>query len=288
MKIIVKPKTIKNLNKTSADGFIFGMEDFCINPTVEVDIKTLLKLKKMLKDKEIFLSIDKNIFDKDLEKLKQILIEIDKLNLAGILFYDIGMISLRDKLKLKTKLIWNQNFFVTNYKTLEFYNKYNIQGAVISSEITIDEIKEIANRNKDMFLFVNGFGYQLMSFSKRKLISNYFKYIKRKDFIKKHFLKDKTEKYRIIEYKEGTAILSSSVLNTITEINTFKEINIDYLILDEKELKEKDFLFVLDLYNKANNEMLTKEKLIEYDNTISKMLNTNTGFLYKKTIYKVK
>ena len=74
MKIVVKPKNIYNLNKMKANAFIFGMKDFSVNVTLAIDIKTLASLVKKLKDKEIFVSIDKNIFDKDIEKLKQLLI----------------------------------------------------------------------------------------------------------------------------------------------------------------------------------------------------------------------
>lgn len=288
MKLVVKPKDISNLNEIKADAFIFGMKEFCINNTSVVDIDNLSGLKFELKNKEIFLSIDKNIFDDDLEKLEQLLVEIDKLNISGILFYDICLLTLKDKLKLKTPLIWNQNFFVTNYKTLDFYKKYKISGAVISTEITIDEIEEIAKRNKDISLFINGFGYQLMSFSKRKLISNYFKYIKQDMSEKEHYLQNKDGKYKIIEEDNGTAILSSYIYNVIKEVNSLKKMGIDYLILDEKELNHAEFLSILDIFDEANINNLTEEKLNELDEKINKIVKTSTGFLYKKTIYKVK
>ena len=48
-------------------------------------------------------------------------------------------------------------FVLTNYKTCMYYQKDGVSGAVLSSEITIDEIKEIAE-NIDFDLFVNIFG----------------------------------------------------------------------------------------------------------------------------------
>lgn len=288
MRIIVKPNNILELNKIKADAFIFGIQDFSIDASTVINIMTLKEIKKDLKDKEIFVSLDKNIFEEELESLETILLDIDKLNLSGILFYDLALLNLKEKLKLKTPLIWNQNYFVTNYRTIDFYKKLGAAGAVIASEITLEEIEKIAFKEQEIKLFINAFGYQMMSFSKRKLVSNYFKFIKEKDFSKEHFLVEKEEKYPIIEEINGTAILSSYVLNYLKEFNTFKNIGIDYLILDEKKIVRKDFLIVVDLFNKAKENNFSNEKINELSLEIDKMFKTSTGFLYKKTIYKVK
>lgn len=290
MKLVVKPKNnnLNKLKKIKADAFIFGIEGLCVNEPCSVDLKKLKKIKNKLHDKEIFVSINLNVFNSDLENLKNTLIIIEDLNIAGIFFYDISLLKLKNDLKLKTPFIWNQNFFVTNYKTLEFYKKLGASGAVISSEITINEIKEIAVNKNKMNLFVNAFGYQMMAFSRRKLISNYFKNYKEKDLIKKHYIKEKENKYRIIEEELGTAILSNKILNTIKEINSFKESGIDYLILNNQEISEKDFLQVLKLYRNAIDFEVSADVLLNYEEEIKDKLNTDTGFLYKKTIYKIK
>ena len=113
---------------------------------------------KQKTNKEIFIKIDKNIFNKDIENLKKILLELDSLNINGILFYDLSVLSLAKKLEIKTPLIWNQNFFVTNYRTCNHYEEKGVYGAVISSEITLQEIIEI-RKNTSFKLFVNIFGY---------------------------------------------------------------------------------------------------------------------------------
>ena len=159
---------------------------------------------------------------------------------------------------------------------------------VISSVITKDEIKEIS-KNIKADLFVPGFGYQLMAYSKRKLVTNYFKHIKTKNISNKHYLKDKDGIYKIEEEKLGTAIISSNILNTIKEVNTFKTIGIKYIILDEKNIKRNDFIYVLNIFFEVINKKVNKSDLEEYEKQInSKFKNIDTGFLYKKTIYKVK
>ena len=274
MKILVVP-TSTNIKKyeKNAQAFLFGLKNFSYTTKINLNINQIKKIKQQT-DKEIFIKIDKNIFNKDLEKLKQNLIELDKLNINGIMFYDLSVMSIAKNLNLKTPLIWNQNYFVTNYKTCKYYEKEGIQGAVISSEITKEEILEI-RKNTKLTLIVNIFGYQMMAFSKRKLITNYFKYLKKKNLKKKNYIIEKDKKYRIIETQEGTIILSDKILNGIKYKQLFEDNNINYLILDQTMIKDRPFLKILDIINNNKQEEIP-------------IKNTDELFLNKKTIYKVK
>ena len=159
MKIIYKTnKKFKN-----ADAFLFGLKGFS---TLEEEI-TLEELSSF-SDKKIFLAVDKNMFNSDLSLLENILSNVDKYNISGILFYDLSVLSICKRLGVKTPLIWNQNYLVTNYKTCNFYEKEGVSGAVISSLITHDEIVNICNKTK-FDIFVYGFGYQMMALSKRRI-----------------------------------------------------------------------------------------------------------------------
>ena len=286
MEIVVKPKNIYNLDKyikMKANAFIFGIKDYCVNATSVVDVKTLSHIKnKLPKDIKLFVSIDKNIFNKDLEKLEKILLQLEKLNLDGILFYDVALLSLRDKLNIKTPFIWNQNFFVTNYKTINYYkDNLNVNSCVLSNEITIEEIEEIS-KNVDSNLFINAFGYQLMAFSKRKLITSYFKNIKGINMRKEHFLKDKNGSYMIKEEKDGTAFITGKITNYFSEIKSFKKLGVNYVILDEKNVPNYKFLKVIDIFYKEINDIKSDIKIEDLFD------NLGTGFLHQKTIYKVK
>ena len=277
MKILVKPKSL-NINKKNADAFLFGIKGLSIFNTCTISIN---KLKKLVQntDKEIFVSIDKNIFDKDLKYLEKVLVELSNLNIKGLFFYDLSVLYLVKKLNLDIDLIWNQNYLVTNYKTCNYYKEEGIKGAYISSEITLNEIKDI-RKNTKLTLFLNVFGYQMMAFSKRKLISSYFKYIKRFNLKKNNYMIEKDIKYPVKETKEGTIFLSNYILNALSLMEDIKKINIDYIVLDEYMIK--DFDKVLDIYRKA---LIKKVSTKEIDNMFT---NTSLGFLEKETIYKVK
>ncbi len=273
MKLLVIPTSINIKKYENASAFLFGLKDFSYTTPISITLKDLKKIKQKT-DKEIFVKIDKNIFNKDIENLKKTLLELEKLNINGIFFYDLSVLSLSKKLNLKTPLIWNQNFFVTNYKTCNHYEAQGVYGAVTSSEITLQEILEI-RENTNFKLFVNIFGYQMMAFSKRKLITNYFKYLKKKNYKRNNYIIEKDKKFLIKETKEGTMILSDKILNGLKYKNELEKSKIDYLILDQTMIKDKDFKKVLQAI-KENKDI---------DNIIP---NTDTLFLDKKTIYKVK
>ena len=86
MKIIYKT----NKNYRNAKSFLFGLKGLS---TYENEI-TLEEVKN-LKDKELFLAIDKNIFDSDLEYLENSLKIIDNFNIKGILFKIIDTAGIR-------------------------------------------------------------------------------------------------------------------------------------------------------------------------------------------------
>lgn len=279
MEIICKTnKEFKN-----ADAFLFGLKGFS---TLEEEI-TLDELSSF-SDKKVFLSLDKNMFNSDLKSLEKILSSIDKYNLSGILFYDLAVLSICKKLGVKTPIIWNQNYLVTNYKTCNFYEKEGVNGAVISSVITHDDIVSICN-NTNFDIFINGFGYQMMAVSKRKLITSYFDYIKETDDKNIHYMNENGDSYPILENSIGTKMYTKDVLNSIRYINEFKKAGVKYIILDDFMIDNSAFKKVFEIYERAVYNEVSDEELISMESDINNLIsNSSTMFLDKKTVFKVK
>lgn len=285
MDLIVKVKSYRNLDnyiKMGANAFLFGIKDFSINSLTNLNIRKLKKIKDKYKNIKIYISVDKNMFNKDLDKLTKFLINVDNLNLDGIFFYDLGIYYIKEKYNLKTPLVWNQNYFVNNYETCNYYYSKGIKYGVISNEITKEEIEKIV-KNTKMNMFINTFGYQMMSYSKRKLISNYFKFLKKINFKKQHKLIENKRTFNIIEEKYGTCFLSDYVLCYIDYLNYFKSIGVKGIILNEELIDKNKFLNIIKMYK----ENIIKNKYTFND--VKKLVpNVDLGFLNTKTIYKVK
>ena len=279
MEIIYKVnKKFKN-----ADAFLFGLKGFS---TLEEEI-TLEDLESF-SDKKVFLALDKNMLNSDLKSLEEVLFSIDNYNVFGILFYDLSVLSIAKRLNIKTPLIWNQNYLVTNYKTCNFYEKEGVKGAIIPSIITVSEIKEICEKT-DFDIFVPVFGYQMMALSKRKLISNYFEYIGEKNHINSHYMIEKDDKYPITENNIGSKIYTKDILNVIKYINTLKESCVKYIILDNYMIEDSIFEKVSKCYERAVKEDLSDDELLSLEKEINELIpNSSTLFFDKKTVFKVK
>ena len=279
MEIIYKTnKKFKN-----ASAFLFGLKGFS---TLEEEI-TLEELSSFSL-KKVFLALDKNMFNSDLSSLEDVLSKVDNYNISGILFYDLSVLSISKRLGVKTPLIWNQNYLVTNYKTCNFYEKEGASGAVISSLITHDEIVNICN-NTNFDIFVYGFGYQMMALSKRKLISNYFEYIKETDNESIHHMIKNNDSYPILESYIGTKVYTKDILNSIKYINEFKRAGVKYLILDSFMIDDDIFVKVSKIYERAVYNDLSDEELNGLEQEIKELVpNNSTMFLDKKTVFKVK
>lgn len=242
-------KDVKNL----VDAYLIPIEKFSINyPNVFTvnDVKEIKKLKK-----EIYVFINKNIHESELSKLKNLLLEIDKLDINGIIFYDIAIVELKKELNLKSDLVWHQEHLANNYGTVNYWYQKGVKSTYLSSELTKREIDEIRNNTKAK-LFVNVFGYIPMFTSRRHLVDNYLDTFNIKDKGNKIYKEGKY--YNICDTKNGTFVYSDFILNIKEDINA------DYLIY--------------------NSNMIKNIKEILTDNNQKE----ETGFLYKETIYKVK
>ena len=88
------------------------------------------------------------------------------------MFYDLSVLSIVKRLNLNINLVWHQGHMVTNYNTCNYYYDKGCKYAYLATEITVDEIKEIKEKSPiNLMAFL--FGNPIVSFSKRKLLSNY-------------------------------------------------------------------------------------------------------------------
>ena len=283
MKLLIMPKSIDQIESLieDIDGVIVGIKDLSINQPAYFTLDEIKKINEIIKNngKEIFVSLNKNMFNKDLEILEYTLLQLDNLKLNGILYYDIAIVNFKKNLKLVTPLVWNQEHLTTNYLTSNFWYEYGAKYIMLSSEITIDEINEIA-LNANAKTMVPIFGYLPMFVSRRHLVKNYLDTFKIKDDSNINYIEKENKIYAIIDSNDGTIAYSNKCLNGINE--TLK-LNVDYIVLNSFNINNATFKRVVSMYNIAN-----ESNVQEFKEEIDKMLETDTGFLYKETVYEVK
>lgn len=281
MKFCVVPNDTKNLDKykkIGADAFIFGLKDMCSGYD-GISLDEIKEITLENSDSEIFVAINKNFFNDELPVLESTLISLSKLNIKGVLFYDLAVLSIKRRLNLSLDLVWNQTHMVTNYNTCNYYYDKGVKYGMLATEITLDEMNEI-KRNTEMTLFSFVMGYPLMSFSRRDLLGNYYKSSNIHSKNEKEVIVNNDKKYIIEKEKSGNGIYYGEILNGIT---TLKNILSDYVILNERYIDFETFSKVFTLYREyfeTGNDAL-RQKSVE-------LIGDYTGFFYQKTIYKVK
>jgi len=270
-KIVVCPSSKDNLDKLlnmNIDGIVLGIDNLSVFPEYKVDIDKLNDIVKNT-DKEIIVSINKMIHNKDIPFVEDMLLKLDKINISKIIFYDVGIINIAKRLGIKKDLVIYGEHLNTSILSNKFYKKHGVSGCLISNDITIDEIKDIKD-NTNMSMMMIAYGYLPMFYSRRYLINNYFEYIGKEKEDNTYYMNHDNEYYMIKESEDGTIIYTKKPINLINEIDKLN--NIDYLVLDGSYSDDNEFIDVVNSY--INNDKSNKDEYV--------------GFLHTKTIYKVK
>ncbi len=274
MEVLIKP-TSNILEYKEADGFVLPLLNFSVDYNNYYTIDDIKKIHKET-NKKIFVIINKMIENDEIDNLKNTLIELDKLKICGIFFYDLSIIELKKELNLKIDLVWNNTHMVTNYYTCNYYYDKGCEYSYLSNEITMNEIIELKKNTKSSLIFML-LGYPVVSFSKRKLLTN-------GEFDKEIIIKEPKsgQEYRVIESEYGTTFKYNKIRNNFSCLKELIDNNIDYVYLIEDDINHNDFLQAL----KFTKQYIKKQD-DEYIKRMRNIFGSDTGFLYRKTIYKV-
>lgn len=286
MKLMIMPNSldmVKNMID-KYDAVMIGIENLSINMPKYYSYEEFKEMYDICKQngKEVFVALNKNMHNKDLDYLKEIMFKLEYLDVSGIMYYDVALVNIKLENNLKTSLVWGQEHLTTNAITSNFWNSYGADYTLVSSEITSDEVLEMQKESKSK-LIVTVFGHLPMFVSERHLVKNYLKTFDLKDNSEINYIENSGNIYPIIDNDLGTISYSSHVLNGINEVLKFREIGINYILLNPFLISDSDFKIVLDLFNSVNGDNIEN-----YSKQIEEMFNTDYGFFNKETIYKVK
>lgn len=285
-KKIVIPKSLEQIKKTIniCDGFIIGLNNLSVNLPCYFNIEEIKDIILLCKknNKEIFVSLNKNIHNDQIIELTNTLTVIAKLDVTGLIFYDIAVVNLNNRLNLNLNLIWHQEHLVTNYQTINYWCKNGVYGSFLSSELTLEEILMISSEAKCP-LMMNVFGFIPMFTSKRPLVKNYLSRFSLEDNSNINYLEKENNLYPIID-NGVTTVYSSKILNLLSETYILED-KIDYFVLNSFNVSNDVFEQIVNYFN-----CVSQDNCQDLFNKSSMLLNYNidTGFLYKNTVYKVK
>ena len=291
MDIIVKPeKDLEEYIKLGIKTFLLPLRDFSVEYSKYYSLAEIKKVREKYPKIELFISINKNIMNEEIDSLKDILIKLDNLNIKGIFFYDSALIRLMKKLKLNISLVWAQTHMVTNYNSCNYYYDNGVEYAMLSKELRLDEVKEIISKAKTKSI-IELITKPSIAFSKRHLVTNYYTNVNEeaKDEVT---INEKISDTDLIvrENRDGSTFIKNSILNGFSILDELMDTNLSYILIKEDYIDHDLFIKIINnlvyyLNNYKEMNTLEKEKFIKNQ---EELLGNDTGFFFRKMIYKVK
>ena len=281
MKLLIEKNT-SNFDNLKTDGIILALKDYSVQSTIYYELDEIKEIINKYPKLEVFIKMNKNIFNDEIDKLKEVLIELNKLNIKGIFFYDLAILNIKQELDLDVDLVWDQSHMVNNYRTCDYYYNEGVKYALLGKEITLEEIKEIVEKSK-ITSMVEVVSTPAIAYSKRKLLTNYYKSINKAKKDTLEILEKVTNKYYIVkESNNGTSFYTKDIMNGTSIIKDLYSVNTPYIIMREDGVPDFDEL-VNDTHEFIENKCKDEQYIEKY-----KKLGDNTNFFFKETMYKVK
>lgn len=280
MKLLVEPMNKENL-KFNCDGLILAIKDYAVESNTYFTLEEIKNISDSFSG-EIFVKLNKNLMNDDIPFVKDILVQLDKMNITGVFFYDLAVLELKRELNLNIDLVWNQTHIVNNYKTCNYYYSKGVKYALLGKEITLDEILEIIDLS-DITSMVEVVSKPSVAFSKRKLVSNYYKDMGI-DGSKEIIVNEKVSNlnFDIKEDSNGTVFFLDLITNGTGIIRDLYDNGCSYIIMRE---------YGIDNFRELVNDTMEyiKDSCSDLSYVLKyKKLGDSTNFFFKKTIYRVK
>ena len=298
MELVVHLNSRKFINdfiEIGIKNFIVGTKYFSCRQALSLDYQELKDLNEQLKDKKLWVLVNALIEEHNLDELVDHLAKLDEIKIAGILFQDFSVLQICKENNYNFEMIYSPDTLNTNQATLNYLKTLGINSAFLAREIPLDEKMMIA-KNTDLKTMVQVHGVEYMAYSKRKLLSNYFKEtgIDHGVLIDDNLtIQANAVDYRchIYEDKFGCHVLSEKQLCTLDILSNFS--CFDYFYFESLFIDDLKVVEIVSLYQEAINS-ISKEtygkvskELISMLHQIENNVEYHHSFMFDATVYKI-
>lgn len=298
MELVVHLNSRKFINdfiEIGIKNFIVGTKYFSCRQALSLDYQELKDLNEQLKDKKLWVLVNALIEEHNLDELADHLAKLDEIKIAGILFQDFSVLQICKENNYNFEMIYSPDTLNTNQATLNYLKTLGINSAFLAREIPLDEKMMIA-KNTDLKTMVQVHGVEYMAYSKRKLLSNYFKEtgIDHGVLIDDNLtIQANAVNYRchIYEDKFGCHVLSEKQLCTLDILSNFS--CFDYLYFESLFIDDLKVVEIVSLYQEAINSISKKtygkvsKELISMLHQIENNVEYHHSFMFDATVYKI-
>ena len=166
------------------------------------------------------------------------------------LYSDLGFYQILVEKGMSDKAVYIAPTYLTNTSDINIFNKLNGY-VVVSNQISSEELKEILNHVTKQVI-VQAFGMACCFYSRRELVTNYFKFKNKKPLNfrgKLGNLQEETREseYHLVEDINGVRIFEEKHYYLAEELDDM--INVSSLLISHFDIKNKDYLKIVSLYS---------------------------------------
>lgn len=254
MELVIKINKLNDIyTLNNADAFLVSNKHFSYRYDESFCINKIRKVNNFCKEnnKKLYVLVNKIFKDEELEKLKDFLIKLKKVNVDGIYFADFAVFMICKELNIEDKCVFYHETFLRNSYDILTYHELGIKNIICSKDMNLLDIQKLPKTLKNN-LGIICFGYIPLYESERKILDNYIQLNNLNKSLSKSMnltLKENTrdEKYKVIQQNGTSSIFASDVLCYLDYISQLQEhINtfiIDSLFFDCLFINEVSYIF---------------------------------------------
>lgn len=268
-KINVTHILVNELKFSSAiKGFDLDQLKDITNKAHQLQLKVIVKADRLFNQSELNELL---IFLKYLEE-----IEIDE-----VLFSDLTIKMLIDKHNLKLKTIYAPETLLTNKYDVQQLQIDGFDSCVISKDIPLGDMFEIASSNKD-YCYLRVHGPILISYGLRRFVSVYLD--EPKEYTENYYLREEHREtlLPIVEKETGTWIYGDT-LQSISEIKTILKQPLKGIVFDNMLYDDEYTIEVVKIYKDVLDKKVDCKKAIEKLCLLDEKINYTDISEIKKT-----
>ena len=169
--ILAEIKSKSELNIINSDAIVINIAHFSSPSDSLISIN---EAKEIIKEstKPVFLKLLPLYKDEDYKELENLFKEIK--GISGIIFQDLGLVSLKKKCLPDALMIYDSNNFITSSADSSFFKDDDADALTLSTTLSLKEVDEVLKDTSFKYM-VHTFGYIEMFYSYRKHFTNYSK-----------------------------------------------------------------------------------------------------------------
>ncbi|AMC92752.1 hypothetical protein AOC36_01740 [Erysipelothrix larvae] len=240
---LVNLNQVENYLSNGVDKVLMGSY---FSAARQVEVFTIQEMIEVNEKIPVVGCFNRFYFEHELNQLKHEIKSLVEGGIEEITASDLAVLEIVFELGLDVKVILDTDTTMTNIDDVKTMHDMGADEVVLGRELTLDEIVSISKETN--VCGMHFFGYQLMSASRRKHLTQYAQY--RNVDIRTgqlYWMKEakRDALYMTLEDHYGTHIYAPDVYSGIHVYQTLKEAGIQTLYFDVMGLEIEDVLFVV-------------------------------------------